>query len=201
MKVKATFLAAAHTLEQCPRWRLNEVALSGRSNVGKSSLLNALVGVKNLARVSATPGRTRALNFFALGAALILVDLPGYGYAAMSHAEAARIAALLRGYLTSRENLAALVILIDSRRGPQEDEIQLAQSAKSRGAELIVVATKCDKLRASERAAIPALFAPLGQTPILCSVRDNKGRFTKGIDELRRAILRYAGSDSVQVTS
>jgi len=187
LKLKANFLASAHSLDQCPRWPRTEVAIAGRSNVGKSSLLNALTGVKNLARVSATPGRTRTLNFFELGGNLILVDLPGYGFAAMSHTEAAKVADLLHDYLTSRSSLAALVLLIDSRRGPQADEITLAGSATSRGAELIVVATKCDKLRSSDRAALPKLFAPIGQNPIMCSVRDGEG-----IVELRKALARCA---------
>jgi len=188
LKLKANFLASAHSLDQCPRWPRTEVALAGRSNVGKSSLLNALTGVKNLARVSATPGRTRSLNFFELGRNLILVDLPGYGFAAMSHAEAAKVAELLRDYLTSRASLSALVLLVDSRRGPQADEIMLAESATGRGAKLIVVATKCDKLKSSDRAALPKLFAPIGQSPIICSTRDGEG-----IVELRKAITRCAG--------
>ena len=88
----AEFVTSAFALDGCPRWKRAEVALAGRSNVGKSSLLNALVGVKGLARTSKTPGRTRCLNFFAVGGTLALCDLPGFGYAKMSHDDAAKIA-------------------------------------------------------------------------------------------------------------
>jgi len=188
MKLAARFVTSAFAAEGSPRWERVEIAFAGRSNVGKSSLLNALVGVRGLARISRTPGRTRSLNFFEVGDSLALVDLPGYGYAAMAHAEAARIATLLRNYLAARRNLVALVMLIDARRGPGAEERELAAAATRRGVDLIVVATKCDKLRAAERAAVPALFAPLAVKPMLASARDGEG-----IDQLRRRLLHYAG--------
>ncbi len=91
------FVTSAFALDGCPRWKRAEVALAGRSNVGKSSLLNALAGVKGLARTSKTPGRTRALNFFSVNDTLALCDLPGFGYAKMSHDDAAKIASMMRG--------------------------------------------------------------------------------------------------------
>jgi GTP-binding protein len=188
MKLAARFVTSAFAADECPRWHRAEIAFAGRSNVGKSSMLNALAGVRGLARISRTPGRTRSLNFFELGDSLALVDLPGYGYAAMSHAEAARIAALLKNYLRSRRNLAALVMLIDARRGPRAEEHELAALVAERGFDLIVAVTKCDKLRNAERAAVPGLFASLGVEPILTSSRDGEG-----IDQLSRRILRYVG--------
>ncbi len=188
MKLAARFVTSAFTVEGCPRWDRAEIAFAGRSNVGKSSMLNALAGARGLARISRTPGRTRSLNFFELGDSLALVDLPGYGYAAMSHAEAARIAALLKNYLRLRRNLALLVMLIDARRGPGAEERELAAVVTERGIDLIVAATKCDKLRNAERAAVPRLFAPLGVAPVLTSSRDGEG-----IDQLCRRILHYAG--------
>ncbi|MGH7905694.1 MAG: ribosome biogenesis GTP-binding protein YihA/YsxC [Candidatus Binataceae bacterium] len=182
-KLDVRFVASAFALDQCPKWARAEVAFAGRSNVGKSSILNALAGVKGLARISKTPGRTRGLNFFASGDSLALVDLPGYGYAAMSHAEAAKIADFLDAYIKQRENLAALVMLIDARRGPGPGEFELADIVRRRPIKLIVVATKSDKLRAAERAAAPKLFDRLGQRPLLCSARDNEG-----IDALRRLV-------------
>ncbi len=187
MKLAARFATSAFTPAGSPRWERAEIAFAGRSNVGKSSLLNALAGVRGLARTSRTPGRTRSLNFFELGDSLALVDLPGFGYAAIAHAEAERIVALLRNYVTARRNLVALVMLVDARRGPADEERELAAMVARRGIDLIVVATKCDKLRAAERAAVPKLFAPLALKPILSSSRDGEG-----IDQLSRRILHYA---------
>jgi GTP-binding protein len=195
MKLAAEFVASASALAECPRWDRVEVAIAGRSNVGKSSLLNALTGVKGLARISKTPGRTRALNFFALGADLALVDLPGYGYAKMSHTDAARIGAMMSEFLEQRRELAAIVILIDARRGPEAEELSLAGAIRRRGLELILVATKSDKLRHSERAAAARKFQPLGEPPIWCSATGGEG-----IEELRRRILRVASGSAERAT-
>ena len=187
MKLNADFVTSAFSLEGCPRWHRAEVALAGRSNVGKSSLLNALTGIKGLARTSKTPGRTQSINLFAVGDSLALADLPGYGYAKMPQAVAQRIASSMNEYLHHRENLAALVMLVDARRGPGREELDLAEVIRARGLHLIVVATKCDKLKRSERARSIASFAPLGIEPILCSATDGEG-----IEELRRRILKLA---------
>ena len=187
MRLDAEFAASALEYSACPRWTRAEVALAGRSNVGKSSLLNALAQSKGLARTSKTPGRTRCLNFFTVGEELALVDLPGYGYARMGRAEAAKIAALMREYLRRRPNLAALAILIDARRGPEEEELALAAEVRERGLDLIVVATKFDKLKNSARAAAIRRFAPLAAAPIACSALTGEG-----IDRLRGRIRECA---------
>jgi GTP-binding protein len=187
MKLDAEFVTSAFSLEGYPRWKRAEVALAGRSNVGKSSLLNALTGIKGLARTSKTPGRTQSINLFAVGDSLALVDLPGYGYAKMPVAVAQRITSSMSEYLEERENLVALVLLIDSRRGPGREELELAEIIRKRALILIVVATKCDKLKRSERAHAIAAFKPLDLEPILCSVSDGEG-----IEELRRCILKLA---------
>ena len=171
----------------CPRWERVEVALAGRSNVGKSSVLNAITGSKGLARTSKTPGRTRCLNFFETGANLALVDLPGYGFAKMSRADAVKIAGLLADYLRERRQLAALVMLIDARRGPEREELDLAAAVRERGLELIVAATKSDKIRNAERPEIPRRFAALATRPIMCSAFDGEG-----LGELRGRILDCA---------
>jgi len=187
MKLNAEFVTSAFSVEGYPRWNRAEVALAGRSNVGKSSLLNALTGIKGLARTSKTPGRTQSINLFAVGDSLALADLPGYGYAKMPAAIAQRIASSMSEYLEERENLAGLVLLIDSRRGPGREELELAEIMRRRDLILIVVATKCDKLKRSERAHAIAAFKPLDLEPILCSVTDGEG-----IEELRRRILKLA---------
>ena len=187
MRLDAKFVTSAFAPEGYPRWDRVEVALAGRSNVGKSSMLNALAASKNLARTSRTPGRTRALNFFSVGDHLAIVDLPGYGFAKMARTEAARIAAMMSDYLGQSERLAGLVMLVDARRGPEREELDLATLAASRGVKLIAVATKCDKLRRSERAAALARFKPLGIEPILCSALDGEG-----MDDLRRRIIACA---------
>jgi GTP-binding protein len=175
MALTARFVCSALFLTDCPRSDRVEVALAGRSNVGKSSLLNAITGVKGLARTSKTPGRTRSINFFDTAGRLTLVDLPGFGYAKIGRAEAARITRMLFDYLGQRENLASLVILIDGRRGPEKEEIALADAVRARALEVIVAATKWDKLRNSQRGAALRRFTAIGVEPIPCSALDGEG--------------------------
>ena len=187
VRLEAKFVSSAFELGGCPRWERAEVALAGRSNVGKSSLLNALAGSKGLARTSKTPGRTRCLNFFEIGTNLALVDLPGYGFARMSRTDAAKIALLLGDYLRERRQIAALMLLIDARRGPGSEELALAAAARDRGIGLIVAATKSDKIRNAGRAEVVRRFAPIGVAPIMCSAFDGEG-----MAELRALILDFA---------
>lgn len=183
-RIAAEFVASASALSNCPRWDRIEVAIVGRSNVGKSSLLNALTGKRGLARTSRTPGRTQAINFFTIGGTIALVDLPGFGYAKMPQALAAQIAIMMREYLEARSNLAGLILLVDSRRGPQKEELEIAASIRDRGMMLIVAATKCDKLKRSERAAAVGRMRALEAEPLLCSAQTGEG-----VDVLRRKLL------------
>ncbi len=156
--VEASFSAAANIASSLPAQMGVEVAFAGRSNVGKSSLLNALMSRRNLVRTSSTPGCTRQINFFQAkardGAVFQMVDLPGYGYAKRSKTERAAWADLIDHYLLERDWLRAVVLLIDSRRGISEDEQGLAGllAQRKRGTTtLISVATKIDKVKKSQR--------------------------------------------------
>jgi len=160
--VNAEFSAAAKAQAELPPPLQIEIAFAGRSNVGKSSLLNKLMNRKNLARTSSTPGCTRQINFFnvrtAHGIHLNLVDLPGYGYAKRSKEERKLWAELIDGYLLERPTLRAVAILVDVRRGLEEDDLGLLEmldpaSGNRPQFKTLIVATKLDKLRAGERAA------------------------------------------------
>jgi GTP-binding protein len=164
----ATFVAGAPNLAALPPPTLAEVAFAGRSNVGKSSLLNAVMQRKSLARTSNTPGCTRQLNVFAVRCAddlsVHFVDLPGYGWARRSKTERAEWQAMIEGYLRRRASLRAVVVIVDVRRGVEEEERQLIdflagprEVSAAKPIEVILVATKLDKLGAAARK--PALAA------------------------------------------
>jgi GTP-binding protein len=145
-KPEATFAASAGTADQFPRDGLPEVAFLGRSNVGKSSLLNALLGVHNLAHVSSSPGRTRTVNFFRVGNELYLSDLPGYGYAEVPRAVREGWERLVTSYLVDREPLCLAVFLVDVRHEPMEGDLVLHRFLQQQGLPYVVAATKADKL-------------------------------------------------------
>jgi GTP-binding protein len=137
---------------------LPEVAFIGRSNVGKSSLLNALTGRKGLARVSATPGKTQTMNVFRLPA-FYLIDLPGYGFAKASKVNRAAYRKLVEGYLTKRPTLAGVVWLLDSRHEPSKDDLAFQELLAGSGRPALAVLTKADKLTRSEQGAQPRAIA------------------------------------------
>jgi len=137
---------------------LPELAFIGRSNVGKSSLLNALTGRKGLARVSATPGKTQAMNVFRLPG-FYLIDLPGYGFAKASKVNRAAYRRLVEGYLTRRETLAGVVWLLDSRHDPSKDDLVFQELLATSGRPVLAVLTKADKLTRREQAGRPAAIA------------------------------------------
>ncbi|HOV78874.1 MAG TPA: ribosome biogenesis GTP-binding protein YihA/YsxC [Bacillota bacterium] len=151
MKIKsADFVTSAVKAADYPAGGLPEVALAGRSNVGKSSLLNRLVNRKGLARTSNTPGRTRLINFFLVNGAFRLVDLPGYGYAKVSAAERERWKKMVEEYLNSRDNLKGVVLLVDSRHPPTDQDRQMYKWLRHSGIPAAVAATKADKLSRSK---------------------------------------------------
>jgi GTP-binding protein len=150
------FIAGAAAADACPPETLPEIAFLGRSNVGKSSLVNALTNRRMLARTSNTPGRTRQINFFALGGRLMLVDLPGYGYAEASKSAVQAWTRTVQQYLRGRNSLRRVCLLIDSRHGLKEPDRPVMQLCDSAGLSYQVVLTKTDKPSASELAATAA---------------------------------------------
>ena len=144
------FVRGAAALSDIPPARSPEIAFAGRSNVGKSSLVNALTGRSTLARVSNTPGRTREINFFLLGSRLMLADLPGYGYARVSKVESARWTELVFAYLRGRPNLRRVVLLIDARRGLLEHDVEVMNLLDKAAVSYQIVLTKIDKLKPQE---------------------------------------------------
>ncbi len=163
-----------------PGISLPQVAFAGRSNVGKSSLLNALTGHKRLARVSKTPGRTRGIAFFEIEGRFAFVDLPGYGYAKVSREEREAWKALVEGYFSNCRLLKKVYMLVDARRGPGEEERMLSDYLAERRIPCRWVGTKADTLKASERAAAIARFSMPGMTerggsPAMVSTRTREG--------------------------
>lgn len=148
---KAEFVYAAGTSKQLPESTLPEVVFSGRSNVGKSSLINKLVNRKALARVSATPGKTATINFFKVDT-FHLVDLPGYGYAKVSHAEKDRWADLVEGYFADKRNFCLIVQIVDMRHMPTKDDMNMIDFLYNSGFPFVVVLTKKDKLNKTKQA-------------------------------------------------
>ncbi|MFW2488173.1 ribosome biogenesis GTP-binding protein YihA/YsxC [Clostridium chromiireducens] len=143
---KSEFITSAVKRDQYPIDNRVEVAFVGRSNVGKSSLINSLANRKKLAKVSQTPGKTRLVNFFLINDDFYLVDLPGYGYAKVSKAEKDSWGKTVEMYLTDREQLKRVVLLVDSRHKPTGDDIMMYEWSKHFGYDVRVVATKSDKL-------------------------------------------------------
>lgn len=151
MRIKQSeFIISAVKRSQYPADGRNEIAFVGRSNVGKSSIINAITNRKKLAKVSSTPGKTRLVNFFLINNDFYLVDLPGYGYAKVSKSEKESWGRTIDMYLTGRDELKRIVLLVDSRHKPTEDDKLMYNWAKHFGYNVVVVATKKDKLKNSE---------------------------------------------------
>ena len=180
----AQFITSAHALADCPTWDRPEVALIGRSNVGKSSLINLLAGNDSLAKVSGTPGKTRLLNFFLMNGWWSLVDLPGYGYAKAARSETFAFNERVGDYLEQRENLRRVFVLIDARLPPQRLDVDFTQWLVGTGMTIALIFTKVDKQSAAKTRANMALFQerlwgplPAAVPVMLCSsVKTGAGR-------------------------
>lgn len=177
---KPRFLLFDASGDGWPRIGLPQVAFAGRSNVGKSSLLNALAASPGLARVSRTPGRTRGIALFEIEGRWAFADLPGYGFAKVSRAEREAWKELVEGYLSSCRHLRKVYVLVDARRDPGDQERLLASYLEERGIPHRFVATKADKLGGRERAQAAARFAgapwlAAGGGPLFVSVRTREG--------------------------
>lgn len=150
----ARFVASASTPGSFPPERYPEIAFIGRSNVGKSSLLNGLLGVKGLARTSSTPGRTQAINFFLINESFYFVDLPGYGYAKVSKADRLAWGRLIEKYLAERRQLVLSILIVDARHEPSPLDLQMQSWLQHFGLSYLVVSTKIDKLSGNEQRTI-----------------------------------------------
>jgi len=146
----ASITVSAVSKKQYPKTGMPEFAFAGRSNVGKSSLINKILNRKSLARVSGNPGKTATINFYNVDDTVFLVDLPGYGYANRSKSEVEKWGAMIDDYLNNRDELVQTILLVDSRHKPTKDDITMAEWIRSANENLIVVATKLDKLKKSE---------------------------------------------------
>lgn len=191
---RAEFVKGVVALSGLPGTEIPEIAFAGRSNVGKSSLLNALTARRALARTSNTPGRTQELNFFNCADRLMLVDMPGYGYAKVSKTDRERWGKLIRSYLRGRPNLRCAVVLVDSRHGLKENDLEIMAMLDEAAVSYRVVLTKADKIKAVELEAVAAqtteaIKKRAAAYPTIISTSAEKGL---GMDELRATLEEYA---------
>jgi len=193
------FLLSATNMSQVPESDLPEIAFAGRSNVGKSSLINALTGRKTLARTSNTPCRTRQVNFVDLGARLMVVDLPGYGFARAPKTEIAEWTALIEDYLRGRAQLRRVCLLVDARHGPKEGDRQAMALLDQSAVPYQVVLTKCDKVKQGPlKACIDGVLSELSKhTAAHPDVLVTSSRKGTGMPELRAHLAALAAPEQL----
>ena len=194
------FVLGAASLEQLPAPDLPEVAVAGRSNVGKSSLLNALTGRKTLARTSNTPGRTQQLNYFRMGPtdapALYMVDLPGYGFAKASKDAVDRWTRLVTRYLRGRPSLRRVLLLIDARHGLKPNDLEIMALLDKAAVNYQLVLTKLDKLKAADRAPTVAAVTTAARPFVAChpQVLATSAEKRLGLEAVRAAVAALAAT-------
>jgi GTP-binding protein len=183
--LKTEFVTSAAAPDRFPSDGLVEVAYLGRSNVGKSSLINALTGQKRLAFTSNTPGRTQTINFYRIDGTMYFVDLPGYGYARVPKQVVQTWKRLIENYLLERKTLALAILVLDARRGWMEKDLELKRWLEHHNRRYLVVATKIDKLNQSEQHRLGEAIRKEGVDPMLFSAQTGRG-----VRELWQAISK-----------
>ena len=190
----ARFRLGVALLEQLPEIRGVEIAIAGRSNVGKSSLINAITGVNGLARASNTPGRTRELNFFDMGDTFTLVDMPGYGYAKAAKKDVRQWQSVLKAYLRGRVGLARVFVLIDSRHGVMTPDIEMFEMLDDAAVPYQLIITKCDKINRHELAELESETVKriAKRAAAIQNIHLTSAERGFGIDELRAEVAMAA---------
>ena len=192
---QAEFITSAVEPSQYPDWDLPEIAMAGRSNAGKSSLINALCNRKGLARVAAAPGKTRLVNFYQINGALALVDLAGYGYARVAKTTKASWGPMIETYLASRQQLRLILLLLDMRHDPSGEDRLMERWLFESGWDYAVVLTKSDKLTRQEQQRRLAAFEPIllpGKKGVFVVSAEKR----TGLDALWQCMTGAAGKES-----
>ena len=164
--LQSTFMVSSSGKDSWPSHDLPEVVVVGRSNVGKSSFINALTNRKKLAYVGNTPGKTQLLNFFDIDGKWVLVDVPGYGYAKLSKAQLQKLGLMMDEYFNERENIACVVALVDARHAPSQDDLDMIDYFKQTGRRVLIAATKVDKVPKTKRPKALKIISQSLQIPV-----------------------------------
>lgn len=185
---KAEYVASAVKFEQYPVGGLPEIAMAGRSNVGKSSLINRFLGRRNLARTGNTPGKTQTLNFYCVNDAWFLVDLPGYGYAKVAKTVNAQWGSMMETYFKKREFLRAVIQIVDIRHAPSREDIEMQQWLRMRQIPTMVVATKADKIARGQWLKHLTIIAKALEVEDVSMILPFSAETGVGVEELNEAI-------------